>query len=141
MERIAKDVMGLLLDMCKMMDIEKTRTTPWHSKSGSMIERFNRTLETLLRQIITVNPKNLKLTNPIVLYVLQGSRTCDYQDNSKFLHARMRTAHTNSLLVAIQGKGRKKKRSIYQYMQKLERNLQKAHQWAREPQKTSAEAI
>ena len=47
----------LFRDMCKMMDKEKTRTTPWHPQSDGMIERFNRTLETMLRQSITKEQK------------------------------------------------------------------------------------
>ena len=48
----------LFQEMCSLLEIEKTRTTPWHPQSDGMIERFNRTIETLLRQNIATNQKN-----------------------------------------------------------------------------------
>ena len=35
----------LFQDLCKMLQIEKTRTTPFNPKSDGLVERFNRTLE------------------------------------------------------------------------------------------------
>ena len=55
----------LFKDMCKLMDIEKTRTTPWHPQSNGMIKRFNRKLETLLRQSITDDQHNWDLQTPL----------------------------------------------------------------------------
>ena len=55
----------LFRDLCKMMDIEKTRTAPWHPQSDVMIERFKRTLEALLRQSITEDQKNWDIQIPL----------------------------------------------------------------------------
>ena len=35
-------------EICKLLQIEKTRTTAYHPQSDGMIERFNRTLTTML---------------------------------------------------------------------------------------------
>ncbi|CAC5365287.1 unnamed protein product [Mytilus coruscus] len=35
-------------EMCKMLQIEKTRTAPYHPKSDGMVERFNKTLASML---------------------------------------------------------------------------------------------
>ena len=48
----------LFKEMCVLLEIEKTRTTPWHPQSDGMIERFNRTIETLLRQTVSDNQKD-----------------------------------------------------------------------------------
>ena len=48
----------LFQEMCELLEIEKTRTTPWHPQSDGMIERFNRTIETMLRQTVQENQKD-----------------------------------------------------------------------------------
>jgi len=48
----------LFQEMCQLLDIDKTRTTPWHPQSDGMVERFNRTLQTLLKQTIQQNQED-----------------------------------------------------------------------------------
>ena len=43
----------LMKDVCNLLDITKTRTTPYHPQSDGMIERFNRTLEKMLSTCVT----------------------------------------------------------------------------------------
>jgi transposase InsO family protein len=38
----------LFTEMCSLLQIQKTRTTPYHPKSDGMVERFNKTLATML---------------------------------------------------------------------------------------------
>ena len=39
---------SLFHEMCRLLGIKKTRTTPYHPQSDGMVERFNRTLTTML---------------------------------------------------------------------------------------------
>ena len=48
----------LFVEMCRLLEIDKTHTTPWHPQSDGMIERFNRTIETMLRQTVDEKQKN-----------------------------------------------------------------------------------
>ena len=41
----------LFAEMCRLLDIKKTRTTPYHPESDGMVERFNRTLEAQLSKV------------------------------------------------------------------------------------------
>ena len=41
----------LFQEMCALLQVDKTRTTPWRPCSNGLVENFNRTLGTLLRQM------------------------------------------------------------------------------------------
>lgn len=38
----------LFSKMCKLLNVQKTRTTPYHPKSDGMVERFSKKLATML---------------------------------------------------------------------------------------------
>ena len=43
-------ISSLILDVCKLLGVEKLNTTSYHPECDSMVERFNRTLKTMLRK-------------------------------------------------------------------------------------------
>lgn len=45
----------LLKEVWNLLQVEKTRTTPYHPQSDGMVERFNRTLEAMLSSCVTQN--------------------------------------------------------------------------------------
>lgn len=45
----------LFREMCKVLQINKTRTTSYHPQSDGMIERLNRTIKDILSKYISVN--------------------------------------------------------------------------------------
>ena len=49
---------NLFAEMCKLLQIDKTRTTPYHPQSDGMVERFNKTLCAMLRAYIDENHEN-----------------------------------------------------------------------------------
>jgi len=46
----------LLSEVCKLMHIHKTRTTPYHPQCDGLVERFNRTMLTMLATCAKENP-------------------------------------------------------------------------------------
>ena len=43
---------NLFSEMCKLYGIKKTRTTPYHPRSDGMVERFNRTIQQMLKAYV-----------------------------------------------------------------------------------------
>ena len=48
----------LFQEMCKLLDIRKTRTTPLHPRSDGMIERMNRTVNDMLSKYVKSHQKD-----------------------------------------------------------------------------------
>ena len=43
---------ALFREMCEILEIDKTRTSIWRPQSDGMVERFNHTLQTMLKQVV-----------------------------------------------------------------------------------------
>jgi hypothetical protein len=56
----------LFKEICKMLDINKKRTTGFHPKANGMVERFNRTLESMLSMFVASNQKDWDVYLPLV---------------------------------------------------------------------------
>ena len=48
----------LVAEVCKVLGIRKTRTTPYHPQSDGMVERFNRTLLSMLATAVEDHPSD-----------------------------------------------------------------------------------
>jgi len=63
----------LFQEMCKMMNIQKTRTSPYHPQSDGMVERFNRTLATMLSAYVQENQRDWDAHLPYVMMAYRSS--------------------------------------------------------------------
>lgn len=63
----------LFQDLCKMLRIEKTRTTPYNPKSDGLVERFNRTLEDMISKYVQPNQKNWDEVLPLLMLAYRSS--------------------------------------------------------------------
>ena len=67
---------NLFAEMCDLLQIEKTRTTPYHPQSDGMVERFNRTLCAMLSTFVEENHRNWDSLLP---YVMMAYRCTEHE--------------------------------------------------------------
>ena len=63
----------LFKEVCQLLNIHKTRTTPYHPQSDGMIERFNRTLGSMLSLFVDDNQSNWDILLPYVMMAYRSS--------------------------------------------------------------------
>ena len=63
----------LFAEMCRLLGIKKTRTTPYHPQSDGMVERFNRTLEAQLSKFADHNQKDWDEHIPFLLMAYRSA--------------------------------------------------------------------
>ena len=66
----------LFSEMCKLLQITKTRTTLYHPKSDGMVERFNKTLTAMLSAFVNDNHTNW---DEQLQYVLMAYRSTEHE--------------------------------------------------------------
>ena len=64
----------LIKEICKILGITKTRTTPYHPQSDGMIERFNRTVLNMLSTVVSDDEYNWDLHLPTLMLAYRTSR-------------------------------------------------------------------
>ena len=122
---------NLFRDMCKRMEIEKTRTTPWHPQSDGMVERFNRTLETMLRQTIQTNQSDWDLQAPICCMAYRASVHETTKQTPNMLMLGRELPMPSHLQVQCPD-GKPAKPDVHTYVQDMEERIQASHKIARE---------
>ena len=119
--------------MCKLLDIEKTRTTHWHPQSDGKVEGFNRTLETLLRQTTQPDQSDWDIHVPICCMAYRAAihETTRKTPNAMMLGRELpMPCH---ILVATPEN--RTHQNVATYVQKLEQSMQQSHEAARENSK------
>ena len=65
---------NLFKEMCVLLGIEKTRTTPYHPKSDGMVERFNRALEAMLSAYVSDHQRDWDSHLPYVMMAYRSAK-------------------------------------------------------------------
>jgi hypothetical protein len=77
----------LFSEMCSLLGIRKTHTTPYHPQSDGMVERFNRTLTTMLSNFVNENHTDWDEHLPYVMMAYRSTihETTGFSPNSLML--------------------------------------------------------
>ena len=67
---------NLFAGMCKLLQTDKTRTTPYHLQSDGMVEGFNKTLCSMLRAYINENHSDW---DQLLQYVMMAYRATEHE--------------------------------------------------------------
>ena len=68
----------LFTDMCSLLGIRKSHTTPYHPQSDGMVERFNRTFTIMLSNFVNNNHSDW---DEYLLYVMMAYRCTTHETN------------------------------------------------------------
>ena len=127
-----KNVDGVLMNrLCNLLQIAKTRTTPYHPQSNGQVERYNR----LVLQSIRCFIKNKQSNWDIYLQQIAGAiratenRQTKFTPNMLFL-GRETTQPIDLMLGTVELNN--PEREIPEYIQDLKTNMEECHQIARE---------
>ena len=61
---------NLFQEVCKILDIDKTRTTPNHAQSEGLVERFNHTSKCMLNKYVGKHPRDWDLFLPLLMLAI-----------------------------------------------------------------------
>ena len=64
---------NLFKEVCQLLKMNKTRTSPYHPESDGMVERFNRTLISMLALFVEDNQANWDVLLPYVMLAYRSS--------------------------------------------------------------------
>ena len=120
----------LISELCKLLGIEKTRTTPWHPSSNGLVERFNRTLGEMLRQVTGKHQKDWdeKLAVLTMAYRATVHESTGQTPNMMMLG---RELPMPTHLLSKEHESEENSPNVPSYVQKIQENLWEVHDLAR----------
>ncbi|PIK53312.1 Retrovirus-related Pol polyprotein from transposon [Apostichopus japonicus] len=117
----------LFRNLCKLLGVEKTRTTAYHPQSDGMVERFNRTVEEMLSKVVDADQRNWDKCLPLVTMAYRSS----VHDSTGISPAEMMLGREIDLPVDLIFDRGPKEHIKKIYVQELEERLHHVHEIAR----------
>ena len=128
----------LFCEMCHLLDISKTRTSAYHPQSDGMVERFNRTLASMLSLFGKDHQRDWDVHVPMVM---MAYRSTIQETTSVSPNKMMMGREVNMPIDLLFGGPLEVKEATYgsEYVAELQDKLKLGHEWARIHLKKGAE--
>ena len=124
---------NVIQEMCSMLGIRKTRTTPLHPQSDGMVERMNRTLEAKLSKFVDEHQQDWDHYVPFMMMSLRSA----IHETTKCSPAMLHLGHELRLPVDLLLGRPEEAATTTSYCEKLQERLEQVHSYARENLKVS----
>ena len=119
----------LVKEVCSLLQIRKTRTTPYIPQCNGMVERFNRTLLSILSTTVGNNPSNWEIHIRKVCFAYNSSRHSTTGYSPFFLmFGRQATLPVDLMYPLAQSP----KKSVPEYVQQMKESLWEAYATVRQ---------
>ncbi|XP_063040269.1 uncharacterized protein LOC134435312 [Engraulis encrasicolus] len=128
----------LFSSVCKLLQITKTRTTPYHPASNGQVERFNRTLLQMIRCYVDKDQKNWDEHLPLLTSAYRSSRhaVTGFTPNQLMLG---RDVHQPHDIQSGTAEFKSDRMGVADFLFHLKEDLEEAHQTARKHLRTAQE--
>ncbi|MCG8624913.1 MAG: DDE-type integrase/transposase/recombinase, partial [Proteobacteria bacterium] len=126
-------------EMCSLLGIGKTRTTPYHPQSDGMVERLNRTLETQLSMFVEDHQKDWDVYLPMLMMAYRTA----IHDSTKCSPAKLMFGRELKLPIdLLYGRpSEEKSNNSTTYAEQLLQTLEHTHEFARKCLKLASDKM
>lgn len=115
-------------DVCEILGIDKTRTTPLHPQSDGMVERFNRTMEEHLSKVVSSHQRDWDRLLPVFLLAYRSApHDSTSHSPSRIVFGRELRLPCDLLLGSTPDEDRRSSLHSGTYVDELRRTLSEVH--------------
>ena len=131
---------NLFKELCKLMEIDKIRTTPYRPQGNGMIERFHRTLNMMIGKVVSERQKDWDIHVPYVMAAYRSTEHEATQRTPNFLFLG-RENHTplDLILAQITDLERPSYDDLEEYVERQKEKMEIAYRLVRQQLKKTAE--
>ena len=129
----------LFSEVCKLLEVDKLHTTPYHPQTNGCVERFHLTLNRMLGKVVSENQKDWDSHLPAVLCAYRASKNESTGYTPYELVMGQKPRMPIDIVLGNISEDRPKHETYVDYVEDLRGRLIKSHQIAREHLGTAAD--
>ena len=120
----------LMQEVCQLLGIDKTRTSPYHPESDGLVERFNRTVEAMLSLYVSENHRDWDEYLPCLMMAYRATPQESIQCTPNMLMLGREVEVPLDLMIGQPPA--EMPTEVTEYAQVLREKMEKAHDYARQ---------